>query len=327
MRQTRRNLLGAAAAGAGALLLPMRAWGSKDWPQRPVQLVMGYPSGGATDGVMRPLELTLQDKLGQPVVFDYRPGAGATIAATYTSRAKPDGYILHVTDSGPMTILPNGKPLPYDPRKDVTPIGLVCEGASILVAHPSVPVSNLKELIALAKQKPGYFHYGTSGLGGAAHLSGELFQAITGTTLSHIPYKGGSQAAIDLVGGQIPLAFASTGTALPFVKQGKMKPLAVTSRSRVSIFPDVPTVAESGYPDYDATVWFALVGPPGLPDDIVRKANAALQEALAAPDARRALLEQGYTPTPGTPSDLRQRIAADYEKWGSLIRDKQIIFQ
>ncbi len=326
MRQSRRNFLYGAAAGA--LALHGRAWAAPgNWPDRSIQLVMGYPSGGATDGVMRPLEMILQRELGQPVVFDYRPGAGATIAATHTARAKPDGYTLHVTDSGPMTILPNGKQLAYDPLKDFTPIGLVCEGASIIVAHPSLSVSNLGELIALAKEKPGQLHYGTSGLGGAAHLSGELFQAVTGASLEHVPYKGGSQAAIDLVGGQIPLAFASTGTALPFVETGKMKPLAVTSRNRVAIFPDVPTVAEAGYPDYDATVWFAIVAPPGLPRHIVDKAHAALQSALNTPEAGNALRAQGYEPAPGSPEDLQRRIQADNEKWRALIRDKQIKFQ
>lgn len=317
--------MGAAAAGAWALSGAAGAQGR--WPERAVQLVMGYPTGGATDGVTRPLEVIMQRELGQPLVFDYRPGAGATIAATYTARARPDGYVLHVTDSGPMTILPNGKPLAYDPLKDFSPIGMMCEGASIIVVHPSVPASTLGELIALAKERPAYLHYGTSGLGGAAHLSGELFQATTGTSLVHIPYKGGSQAAIDLVGGQIPMAFASTGTALPFVQQGKMKPLAVTSRTRVSIFPDVPTVAESGYPDYDATVWFALVGPPGMPAEVVAKANAALQAALASPEAGRSLRAQGYEPTPGTPDMLRERINLDHAKWGTLIREKKIVFQ
>ncbi|MFW7340423.1 tripartite tricarboxylate transporter substrate binding protein [Pollutimonas sp. H1-120] len=332
MLDSRRRFMKTAAGVAACLpgmglAMNARADSLQAWPARPVQLVLGYPTGGATDGVARPLELMLKDSLGQPVVFDYRPGAGATIGAAYVARAKPDGYTLHVTDSGPMTILPNGRKVGYDPLTGFTPVGMVCEGASIIVVHPSVPAHTLEELITLAKRDPGAIGFGTSGLGGAAHLSGELFQAMTGTQLVHIPYRGGSQAAIDLVGGQIPMAFASTGTALPFVKSGKMRALAVTSSQRVSIFPDVPTVAEAGYPDYDATVWFAIVGPAGLPDPIVARFNHALQDALGAQSTKDTLRAQGYEPAAGTPQMLAQRLRADYEKWGNLIREKQIAFE
>ncbi len=322
----RRRLL------AAALTLPLagamqRAFAqSKGWPERPVKLVLGYPPGGAADGTSRPLEPRMAAMLGQPILFDYRAGAGATIAADYTAKAAPDGYTLHITDSGPMTILPNGKPLPYDPFKNFTPIGMVCSGGTLLVAHPSVKANTVAELIALAKSKPGALNYGTSGLGGAGHLAAELFQSMTGTEMVHVPYKGGSQAVTDLVGGQVPLLFSSMATAIPHVQNGKIKAIAVTSTKRASALPDTPTVAEAGLAGFDASVWFALVGPAKLPSDIVTKANQALNAALAEPAVQEAIRRQGYDPVAGSPAEFAERLRADYEKWGKVIRDAKISF-
>ena len=300
---------------------------SGSWPDRPIRLIVGYPTGGATDGVARPLEPRLQSAFGQPVVFDYKPGAGATIAAGLTAKASPDGYTIHITDSGPMTILPNGKQLSYDPTQAFTPLGMICEGCSVIAVHPSVPAHNLAELIQLAKARPGTITYGTSGIGGSAHLSGELLQAMTGVQLVHVPYKGGGPAAVDLVGGQIPMLFASTGTALPFIQSGKMRALAVTSVTPSSALPDVPTVAEQGVPGYDATVWFALVGPAKMPPQIASRFHRALQQALQEPAVQQALRRQGYEPIPGAPEAMASRVRADLAKWGKLIRDKNITFE
>ena len=320
---SRRSLLGCALAGS----LPAIAQKPDGWPERPIKMVVGYPTGGATDGVMRPLEPRLQASLGQPLIFEYRPGAGATVAAGATAKAPADGYTIHITDSGPMTILPNGKQLGYDPLTAFTPLGMVCEGCSVIAVHPSVPAHNLTDLVKLAKARPGTITYGTSGIGGSAHLSGELLQAMTGAELVHVPYKGGSPAAVDLVGGQIPMLFASTGTALPFIQSGKMRALAVTSIKRSSVLPDVPTVAEQGYPGYDATVWFALVAPARLPADISARLHGALQGALADPAAQQALRRQGYEPIPGAADIVSARVRADLAKWGQLIRDKKISFE
>lgn len=324
---SRRNLLGSTFVGALAATSLARAQRPGNWPDRPLKLVVGYPTGGATDGVMRPLEPRLQSALGQPLIFEYRPGAGATVAAALTAKAPPDGYTLHITDSGPMTIIPNGKQLSYDPLTAFTSLGMVCEGCSVIAVHPSVPVNNLADLIKMAKAKPGTITYGTSGVGGSAHLSGELFQAMTRTELIHVPYKGGSPAAVDLVGGQIPMLFASTGTALPFIQSGKMRALAVTSASRSSVLPDVPTVAEQGYPGYDATVWFALVAPAGLPPEVSSKVHRALQASLSELAVQQALRRQGYEPIPGAPEVMSTRVRSDLAKWGLLIRDKKISFE
>ena len=296
------------------------------WPDRPVKVVLGYPPGGAADGTARPLEPKLQSLLGQPLLFDYRPGAGATIAAAFTAKAAPDGYTLHFVDSGPMTILPNGKRLPYDPFESFTPIGMVCAGGTLLVAHPSVPAKNVQELIALAKASPGALSYGTSGVGGAGHLAAELFQSMTGTKMIHVPYKGGSQAVADLAGGQVPLLFSSMGTAIPFVQSGKIKALGVTALSRASGLPDVPTVAEQGLPGFEASVWFALTGPAKLPAEIVSRVNAALNAALAEKSVQEAIRKQGYEPVPGTAADLARQIRIDHDKWGKVIRDANISF-
>ncbi|HZH05489.1 MAG TPA: tripartite tricarboxylate transporter substrate binding protein [Lautropia sp.] len=322
----RRRVLAAALAAplAGAM---QRAFAqSKGWPDRPIKLVLGYPPGGAADGTSRPLEPKLQSMLGQPILFDYRPGAGATVAADYTARAAPDGYTLHIIDAGPMTILPNGKQLDYDPFKSFTPIGMVCAGGTLVAAHPSVAAGNVKELIAMLKEKPGSLSYGTSGIGGAGHLAAELFQSMTGTRMVHVPYKGGNQAVTDLVGGQIPLLFSSMTTAIPYVQSQKIKAIAVTFPTRASALPETPTVAESGLPGFDASVWFAMVGPAKLPEDIVSKVNQALNAALAEPGVQDSLRRQGYEPVRGSAADLARQIRSDYEKWGKVIREAKISF-
>ncbi|WP_374608921.1 Bug family tripartite tricarboxylate transporter substrate binding protein [Diaphorobacter nitroreducens] len=329
---SRRQLIGASVLAPLSALAPHLARAQAPapggaWPDRPIKLVIGYPTGGATDGVARPIESRLQAALGQPLVFDYKPGAGATVAAGLTAKAPADGYTIHITDSGPMTILPNGKQLAYDPTQAFTPLGMICEGCSVLAVHPSVPAQNLKELLQLAKAKPGTLTYGTSGIGGSAHLSGELLQAMTGAQLVHVPYKGGGPAAVDLVGGQIPMLFASTGTALPFIQSGRMRALAVTSVTRSSALPNVPTVAEQGVPGYDATVWFALVGPAKMPADIAARIHRALQGALVDPTVQQALRRQGYEPAPGPAEAMGTRVRADLTKWGKLIRDKNITFE
>jgi tripartite-type tricarboxylate transporter receptor subunit TctC len=330
----RRRLLGAALAAplattlASALTAAFNsAHAQGKWPDKPIRMILGYPSGGSADGSLRPLQPKMEAVLGQPMIVDYRPGAGATIAVDLTAKAPADGYTLHLSDSGPLTILPNGKKLPYDPQKDLTPIGLACGGGTLLVVHPSVPAANVQELVKLARAKPGFYSYGTSGIGGAGHLAAELLQSMTGIELVHVPYKGGSQAAVELMGGQIPLLFSSMGTAVPHVATGKMKPLGVTSEKRAGAVPNIPTFAEQGLPGYEASVWFALVGPPGLPAPIVATANKALGAALANPEVQEQIKRIGYDTMPGTPADLAARITSDLAKWGRVIRDKKIVFE
>jgi len=322
----RRRLLGAAlAAPLAAAFNHAHAQGK--WPEKPIRMILGYPSGGSADGSLRPLQPKMEAALGQPLIVDYRPGAGATIAVDLTARAAPDGYTLHLVDSGPLTILPNGKKLPYDPQKDLTPIGTACGGGALIVVHPSVPAANVPELVKLARAKPGVYNYGTSGVGGAGHLAAELLQSMAGIELVHVPYKGGSQAAVELMGGQIPLLFSSMGTAVPHLAGGRMRAIGVTSEKRAGAVPNVPTVAEQGYPGYEASVWFALVGPPGLPASIVATVNRALAAALADAEVQEQIKRLGYDTMPGSPQDLTRLIASDIVKWGKVVREKKIVFE
>ncbi|HEX4327806.1 MAG TPA: tripartite tricarboxylate transporter substrate binding protein [Burkholderiales bacterium] len=324
--RARRRLLGAALAAPLAAALD-RSFAQAKYPEKPIRLILGYPSGGSADGSFRPVQPKMEQMLGQSMIVDYRPGAGATIAVDLTAKAPNDGYTLHYVDSGPLTIVPNGKKVPYDPVKDLTPIGACCGGGTLLVVHPSVPAGNLKELVALCKAKPGFYSYGTSGIGGAGHLAAELLQSMTGIEILHVPYKGGGQAAVELIGGQIPLLFSSMGTAVPHLPTGKMKAIGVTSAKRAGIVPNVPTIAEQGYPGYEATVWYGFAGPAGLPANVVATISQALQAALADPNAQEQIKRLGYDTMPGTPQDLVKLIASDTLKWSKVIREKKIAFE
>lgn len=297
---------------------------TKPWPDKPIRLVLGYTTGGAADSTARPLQPKLEAALGQPLVIEYKPGAGATIAVDFTAKAAPDGYTLHLVDSGPLTILPNGKKLSYDPQTSLTHIGLINAGGTAIVVHPSVPANNVAELVALAKSRAGGLAYGTSGIGGGGHLAAELLQAMTKAQFNHVPYKGGAPAMVDLIGGQIPCLFASLGTAVQHIQSGRIKAIAVTSSTRAGALPNVLTVAEQGFPGYEASVWFGLVAPAGLPAEIVDKVNKALNAALADPAVAEAIRKLGYDPVPSTPQELSARIRDDLAKWGKVIKDSKI---
>jgi len=302
---------------------PSRARAGK-WPEKPVRLVLGYPPGGATDGIARQLQARLEARLAQPLIFDYRSGAGSTIAADHVARAAPDGYTIHIVDSGALTISPNARKLSYDPLSSFTPIGSICSGGTVLVAHPSLPVDNVPQLLALLGAKPGTLTFGTAGVGVPGHLAAELFQAMSHTEMAHVPYKGGAQAMIDLVGGQVPLLFASMGSAVPYLSSGRIKALGVTSTRRASALPAVPTVAEQGLAGYEASTWFALVGPAKLPGEVVSRIAGALAHALADTTVHTAIMRQGYEPAAGTPQQLRATIQADLAKWRKVIRDRKL---
>ena len=323
----RRMLLRYALAAPLLCLGTPRRAQSRTWPEKPIKLVLGYPAGGAADGVARQLQVKLEAQLGQPLIFDYRPGATGMIAADYAARAAPDGYTLHFVESGALTILPNARKLSYDPLSSFTPIGLVASGGSVLVAHPSVPVNNVPQLISMLKGKPGAFAFGTAGLGSFGHLAGELFQSMSQTEMTHVPYKGGAPAMIDLIGGQVPLLFASIGSALPYIESGKIKALGVTSAKRAATLPTVPTVAEQGLRGYEVTMWFALVGPAKLPVEAASRLSSALTDTLAESAVQTAIKRQGYEPTPGTPQQLHDRIQTDLAKWSKVIRDRKLTFE
>jgi tripartite-type tricarboxylate transporter receptor subunit TctC len=297
---------------------------AQSWPTKPIRLILGYPTGGATDAMARPLIAKIEPLLRQPVIIEYRPGAGATVGAQVAASAPPDGYSLHLVDAGPMTIVPQVQKLPYDPVASFTPIGLICAGGTAIVAHPSVPANSLAELIALAKKQPGKLSYGTSGVAGAGHMAAELLQIAAQIQMVHVAYKGGGPAMTDLIGGHVPVLFASMGTAVPHIKSGKIKALAVTSASRVPAIPDVPAVAELGFPGFEALIWFGIVGPAKLPPEIVTRVSGALTAALEDKSVQEAIRNLGYEPAPGTPEQFATVIRNDLEKWRRVVSEAKI---
>lgn len=286
------------------LFLPLRAWALAAvalftgagvlaaYPDKPVTLVVPYPPGGATDVLARILNQGLSQRLGQPVVVENKAGAGTAIGATAVARSPADGYTLLISSNTTFTVNAALKrTLPYDPLKDFEAVGLIGSSPLVLLANPSVPANTLPELVALSQEQPGKLSYGSFGTGTTAHLAGELLRLMTGAELLHVPYRGSAPAMTDLIGGQVPLTFDTNVAAMPQIAAGKVKAIAVTSRKRYSGLPNVPTVAEAGYPDYEMVPWIAVVAPRGLPADVRTRLSKALQQTITDP-ATRAKLEK-----------------------------------
>lgn len=295
-----------------------------EWPDKPIKMLVGYAPGGAADKLIRPVADKLSKILGQQFIIDYKPGAGATIALDQTAKAAPDGYTLHITDSGPMTIVPNMRKTPYDPLKDFTPISMIGGGGTVIVVLPTSPAKDIKSLVELAKKDPKSWSYGTSGIGGVGHLAGEQFKSAAGLDITHVPYKGGNPAMSELLGGHVPVLFSSLGAAAPHIKAGKVIALADTASQRSSSFPNVPTLAESGYPGFDATIWFGIVGPAGLPKPVMDKLVPALDQVMKDPEVIEAIKREGYDPMVMTPKQTGERIAADLASWGKTVKAANI---
>jgi tripartite-type tricarboxylate transporter receptor subunit TctC len=298
-----------------------------DYPEKPIRMIVGYSPGGAADNLIRPLSDRLSRILGQSIVMEYHPGAGGAIAADILAKSPADGYTLHITDSGPMTIVPRMKKTSYNPLTDFTPLAMVGSGGVILVTPSNSSATNVKKLIELMKEKPGTWSYGTSGIGGVGHLAAEQFQIATGTKLTHIPYKGGAPAIVELIGGHVPLLFSSLGAASAHIQAGRIKALAVTSSKRSSMFPDVPTLAESGYPNFDASIWFGVVGPAKLPQGILDKLLPAFNTALQDPTVQEAIRKEGYDLIKMTPAQMQKQITQDLDSWGKVIKSANITYE
>lgn len=303
-----------------ALVSPVSA----EYPDKPIRMVVGYAPGGAADKLVRPITDRLARVLKQPFVIDYKPGAGAALAAELTAKAPADGYTLHITDSGPMTILPHMRKLGYDPLSSFTPISMVGGGGVIVVVLPSSKATDMKSLIELAKKDPKNWSYGTSGVGGVGHLAGEQFKAAAKINIDHIPYKGGSPAITELLGGHVPLLFSSLGAAASHIQAGRLRALADSSGKRSSMFPDVPTMAEAGFPGFDASIWFSIVGPAGLPKEVMDKLVPALTNVMKDPEVILAIKREGYDPMPMTPQQTAERIKSDFELWGKTVKSANI---
>ncbi|MFJ5382242.1 Bug family tripartite tricarboxylate transporter substrate binding protein [Cupriavidus sp. CER94] len=282
------------------------------FPSKPIQLVIPFPPGGATDVIGRLVGKKLGDKLGQTVVVDNRPGAGTIVGASYVAKAAPDGYTLLASSGTTFTVNPpiHAK-LPYDPVKSFEPIGFMGRTGLILLANKDQPVSNLKQLVAAAKAQPGKLTYGSFGSGTTAQFAGEMLFNLAGVKLLHVPYKGSAPAMTDLIGGQIPFTVDTVAAAIPQVKSGKVKAIAVTTARRSALLPDVPTAAEAGYPGIDADTWLALVAPRGLPADVKLKLEKALADVMADPETRKALTQAGFEPLDGNGAAVSALIAKE----------------
>jgi tripartite-type tricarboxylate transporter receptor subunit TctC len=297
---------------------------AQGYPNKPIRVLVGYAPGGSADAGIRPLARVLEPLLGQPLIIEYKPGAAAGVATEYIARAPADGYTLYYADSGPLTVAPHLNKVGYDSIKSFTHLGHVCGSGSMLVVHPSTPFHSVADVVAASKREPTKWSYGTSGIAGPHHLSGEYFKSVTGASLLHVPYKGGGPAMTDLMGGQIPMLFSSLSPAVGAVKTGKIRALAVTSPKRSGAFPDVPTMDEVGLKGFDSTAWYGLVGPARLPPEVVSRLTQALQKAGEDKPLRDQLNATGCDPDFLNPAQTVDKIKADFAKWGRVIKEANI---
>ena len=312
-------------AAIAALACGTLAAAQANFPTRPVTITVGFAPGGGTDTAARIIAKKLTENIGQSVVVENRSGAGGNIAAQHVANAAPDGYTIHLSSVGPLTVAPAmTKNLPYDVKRDLAPITMGAVFPNVFVVHTDVPAKTLAEFVALAKAKKGELSYASSGIGGAGHLAGELFKQRAGIDLVHVPYKGGGPAMSDLLGKQVHMYPAVPSTARPHVESGKLVALATTGSKRTAIMPNVPTVAEQGYPGFEATNWYAFVASSKVPKDILDYWNRELVKVLKDPAVAAELAKHGLEPAPGTREELARYIESETEKWGKVVRTANI---
>lgn len=308
--------------GAAALCVGFNAAG-QDYPTKPVRMIVGFPPGGATDLVARILQPHLTEKFGRQLVVDNRPGANGIISLDIIARAEPDGYTVGFGHIGGLVISPAIQSVPFDPVKSFTPIGLMVTLQNIIITHPTVAAKTLDEFIALAKSKQGQLNYASSGIGSPGHLAGELLQTMTTVKLTHVPYKGGGPAMTDLLGNNVPSFFAVISTAVPQVKAGRIRAIAVTGDKRSSALPDVPTVGET-VKGYSATNWYGLVAPAKTPAAVVERISRELVAALKSPEVVKQLESRGIDSTPTSPAEYARYIREETGKWVPIIKKANI---
>ncbi len=291
------------------------------YPSKPIRLLVGFPPGGSTDILSRQVGLRLAEALGQQVVIDNRAGAAGNLASELVAKGNPDGYTLLMATVSSHGINPGlYKKVPYDPVKDYAPVTLIASYPLILAVNPGVPVKNVKDLIALAKAQPGAVRFGSSGNGSPGHLSGEIFKGMAGVDLVHVPYKGGAPSTLAVLSGEVQITFATLPGAMPHIKSGKLKGLAVTTAKRSPAVPAVPTIAESGLPGFDVSSWAGLMAPAGTPKGVVQKLNAATLKALANPEMRERLAGEGAEPVGNTPEQFAAFVKVELAKWARAIK-------
>ena len=302
------------------LLLSGVVFSQAPFPSKPVTMVVGFEPGGGTDTVARIVAKFMSDNIGQQVVVENRAGAGGNIAVDYTIKSTPDGYTLVLANVGALTVNPHIMKLAYDPLRDLAPVTMAVVFPNVIVTHPRVPAKTLAEFVKLAKEKPGTITFGSSGVGGAGHLAGALLEEVAGIQLVHVPYKGGGPAMRGLLGGEIDSYFATPVAALPHIKSGKANAIAATGAKRSPELPEVPTVAESGYPGYEALNWYAYLVAAKTPREVVDRLNRELVKVLRMPQAMDLLQKQGVAPEPGTPEQLAAYMKREYDTWGKVVK-------
>jgi tripartite-type tricarboxylate transporter receptor subunit TctC len=291
------------------------------YPSKVVRIVVGYSAGGAVDISSRLVAQLLSESLGQPVIVENRPGNNAIIGADFVAMSAPDGYTLgYVSAAHTMNPATRGKSLPYHPLNSFAPISLVAMGAQVLVVNPSLPAKNVKELVELARKRPGQMNFASSGFGGPMHLAGELLKSRAGVNIVHVPYKGGGQALNDVISGQVEFCFIGAPVAMPQVRAGRLRLLAVSTPKRMSTLPDVPTVAEQAYPGFDVNASYSMLAPSGTPTAIVNRLSGAIAKAVAFPDLREKLLTLGVEPVGSTPEQLKAFMQSELDKWTKLVQ-------
>jgi tripartite-type tricarboxylate transporter receptor subunit TctC len=313
---------GALAGAAGALALPGLAGAQQAWPTaRPITMVVAYPPGGQTDFAARVAAPGIQAALGQTVLIDNRAGAGGNVGTDYAMRARPDGYTLIAANSAAQTINPHTFPvMPFDPLR-LTPIGLLLQSALVLCVHPSLPIRNVAEFTAWVKAQRGGANYATSSVGSLTHVTMELLRARIGNPdMEAVSYRGSGPMIQDLITNRLPAAFDASSVLAVYLKSGQLRGIMVTSEKRVPAFPDIPTAAESGIPDFVVTAWIGLMGPPGLPPDIVARTNAALNTAMTDAETRRKIIDLGDEPGGGDAASLEARMRREHAQWGEVVK-------
>jgi tripartite-type tricarboxylate transporter receptor subunit TctC len=323
---TRRQLIASGLAGAASLSLGRAAFAQDAYPSRPIRVIVPHAAGGGVDILARNLGEHIRPLLGQPFVVENRAGANGMIGGGLAAAAAPDGYTLLMASAGEIAISPHlYRKMQYDPFRDLQPITLGTKVPNVLTVHPGVAAKNAEELIALARARPGELSYGSSGIGNLQHLNGELFNALAGTRITHVPYKGAAPQIADLAAGQITMGYTSVAAAIGLIRAGKLRPIGVTSKERVSALPDVASLSETpALASYELNNWFGLFAPAGVSPANVQIVNTAAVRALSSAELQKVLVEQGGIPSPGTPEAFRTLIAADSKKFAQIIRDVNI---
>jgi len=309
---------------AGLAVLASAA-AAQGYPNKPVRLIVPFPAGGATDVLARAISLQASEKLGQQIVIDNKPGAGGTLGSDLAAKSEPDGYTLLIATGSTHSIGPVINPkVPYNVERDFVPIIDVASTTTVMVVSKTLPVNNLADFIKLAKSQPGKLNFGSSGNGTNSHLSGELFKAEAGVFMTHIPYRGTGLVFNDMVSGQVHMLMDNVVTAMPHMKDGKIKVLGVTSLKRLPFLPEVPTLHEQGLKNFEVSNWFGIYGPRGTPAEVVQKVNAAFNAALRDPELQKRMANLGAVPTGGTPQQMATTVAAETVKWRKLITERKL---